>query len=325
MSVAPLSGRSVVVTRARSQGSALAEQLAGLGATVVELPVIDIQDPPDGGAALSAAVDRLVAGSYRWVAFTSSNAVSRLLVTLGDRVVPADTRWAAVGSGTGRTLTEGGFRPDLVPEVSVSDALVEAFPVAGPDDHRSRPGGADEPGAVLFPRAEQVRGTLARGLKDKGWLVDEVVAYRTVAGRPEPHQVAAAGRADAVAFTSSSTVERTMDLLGPDGIPPVVVSIGPVTSGTARKAGLEVAAEASPHTIGGLVDAVVGALAGPAPTGPTRSRTRRQHQQDQQQQQQQEQEQHQQEQQQQQQVERKVEQTGKAPGRPTGGGATDLP
>jgi len=292
MSASPLSGRSVVVTRARSQGSALADQLAGLGATVVELPVIDIQDPADGGAALSAAVDRLVAGSYRWVAFTSSNAVSRLLVALGDRAVPTGLRWAAVGSGTARALTEGGFRPDLVPEVSVSDALAEAFPVAGPGDCRPQPGGADQPGAVLFPRAEEVRGALGRGLRDKGWRVDEVVAYRTVAGRPGPDQMAAAGRADAIAFTSSSTVERTIELLGPDGIPPVVVSIGPVTSGTARGAGLEVTAEASPHTIGGLVDAVVGALAGRAPTGPTRSGARRQHQREQDQQEQGQHQQH---------------------------------
>jgi len=66
--------------------------------------------------------------------------------------------------------------------------------------------------------------------------------------------------ADAVAFTSSSTVERTVDLLGVDGVPPVVASIGPVTSGAARAAGLEVAAEAAVHTLEGLVVAVVEAL-----------------------------------------------------------------
>ena len=76
--------------------------------------------------------------------------------------------------------------------------------------------------------------------------------------------MAAAGRADAIAFTSSSTVERAVELLGPGGVPPVVVSIGPVTSGSARAAGLQVTAEASPHTIGGLVEAVVEALAGGA-------------------------------------------------------------
>jgi uroporphyrinogen-III synthase len=56
-------------------------------------------------------------------------------------------------------------------------------------------------------------------------------------------------------------VERTIEVLGPAGIPPVIVSIGPVTSRSVRSAGLGVAGEASPHTIDGLVDALVAALA----------------------------------------------------------------
>jgi uroporphyrinogen-III synthase len=99
-------------------------------------------------------------------------------------------------------------------------------------------------------------------------MVDEVVAYRTVAGRPDAGAVAAARRAEAIAFTSSSTVERTAELLGPTGVPPLVISIGPVTSGSARSLGLAVAAEADPHTIDGLVEAVVAALGdGPAAPG----------------------------------------------------------
>jgi uroporphyrinogen-III synthase len=107
-----------------------------------------------------------------------------------------------------------------------------------------------------------VRGVLASGLRAKGWVVDEVVAYRTVAGSPEPDAIAAARRADVVAFTSSSTVERTVELLGIDKVPPVVVSIGPITSASVVAAGLAVTAEAIEHTIDGLVAAVVTAVDG---------------------------------------------------------------
>jgi uroporphyrinogen-III synthase len=261
LSALPLAGRSVVVTRTRDQASALVARLQALGAEVVELPVIAVEDPVDGGRALAAAADRLVAGRYRWVACTSSNAVTRLAAALGDRAVPAAVRWAAVGSGTARSLEQAGRPVDLVPERSVSEALAAAFPPAGPP-------GPDGPATVLFPRAETVRGAMADGLRAKGWSVDEVVAYRTVAGEPPVGAVDAAARADAVAFTSSSTVTRAIDLLGAGGLPPRVVTIGPVTSASARSAGLSVAAEARPHTIDGLVEAVVAAFGGgPAATG----------------------------------------------------------
>ena len=237
----------MVVTRTRAQASALADRLTELGADVVELPVIAVVDPVDGGEALDRAVDRLTQGAYRWVAFTSPNAVSRVLASLGDRVVPSSTRWAAVGTGTARALEEAGRPVDLVPEVSVAEALAGSFP-----DHGQ--------GTVLFPRAETVRGALVAGLEAKGWVIDEVVAYRTVAGDPSTHALEAAARADAVAFTSSSTVERGLELMGHRRMPPVVVTIGPVTSAAARSAGLSVTAEASPHTIDGLVVAVVSAL-----------------------------------------------------------------
>jgi len=257
----PLAGTSVVVTRTRAQASELVGRLARLGAAVVELPVIAVEDPADGGAALEEACHRLAAGRFAWVACTSVNAVSRLLTALGDQTVPRSVRWAAVGAGTARALTDGGYPPDLVPAVSVSDALAEEFPGCGPSDAADGVRGPESAGTVLFPRAEVVRGAMAAGLRAKGWSVEEVVAYKTVAGTPDPDAVEAAARSGVVAFTSSSTVTRSLELLGTAGVPPLVVTIGPVTSATAHDAGLEVAAEAIPHTIGGVVDAVVEAVA----------------------------------------------------------------
>ena len=262
-----LDGVRVVVTRARTQASGLVERLVGLGARVVELPVIAVQDPADGGAALSAAMERVVSGGYDWVVVTSANGARRAVDALDGRVPPGSTRWAAVGTSTARVLEDRGIVPDLVPGAAVSDALVESFP--------SVP--SDRAGTVLFVRAEQVRGVVAPGLEAKGWVVDEAVAYRTVAGDVGPDAIAEALAADAIAFTSSSTVERTIDLLGSGGVPAVVVSIGPVTSGSARAAGLEVTVEATEHTLDGLVEAMIVALSGAAsgvsaPAGPVQER-----------------------------------------------------
>ena len=78
---------------------------------------------------------------------------------------------------------------------------------------------------------------------------------------PLSRDPAAVGRADAVTFTSSSTVTNFLDAVGPAGIPPTVVTIGPVTSATATRNGLNVTAEAEPHTIDGLIEALVASLA----------------------------------------------------------------
>ena len=62
--------------------------------------------------------------------------------------------------------------------------------------------------------------------------------------------------ADAVTFTSSSTVAGYLELAGARRLPPVVACIGPVTACTAMKAGLKVDVVASVHTVEGLVQAL---------------------------------------------------------------------
>jgi uroporphyrinogen III methyltransferase / synthase len=245
----PLFGRRVVVTRAREQASDLVERLQGLGAGTVELPVIEIGEPADGGAALREAAARL--GSYDWVAFTSANAVTRFFAALG--AVGVDTRAlggrrvAAIGPGTADALAGAGVRPDVVPERFVAESLLDAFPAG--------------PGRVLLPRAAVARDALPAGLRRRGWTVDVVEAYRTAVGRPTPEALAAAATADAVTFTSSSTVTNYLAVSGDVPVPPVVACIGPVTADTARAAGLSVDVVAAEHTIEGLVTALVEALA----------------------------------------------------------------
>jgi uroporphyrinogen III methyltransferase / synthase len=246
----PLFGRRVVVTRAREQASELVERLAGLGAETVELPVIEIDEPADGGAALSGAAARLT--GYQWVAFTSANAVERFFAALeaggADTRAFGGVRVAAIGPGTAAALATRGLRADLVPDRYVAEAVVEAFP--------------EGPGRVLLPRAAVARDALPAGLRAKGWNVDVVEAYRTRLGRPTPQALAAAREADAVTFTSSSTVTNFLEVAGREGVPPVVVCIGPVTAATAEGAGLTVSVVAEEHTIEGLVRALMEALAG---------------------------------------------------------------
>jgi uroporphyrinogen III methyltransferase / synthase len=231
----PLLGRRVVVTRARAQASSLVEKLRALGAETVELPTIEI---------VGEALHGLAPSSYDWVAFTSVNAVERVLAGVRDARAFGAAQVAAVGPGTAAALAGRGIVADLVPTSAVAEALVEAFPAGA--------------GRVLLPQAAAARPVLADGLRAKGWRVDAVEAYRTVPARPSDDALAAAAKADAIAFTSSSTVTSWLALGAT--LPPVVVCIGPVTAATAAEHGLPVTVVAEEHTVDGLVEALTGAL-----------------------------------------------------------------
>lgn len=243
----PLLGRRVVVTRTRRQASALATGLRLLGAEPIEVPVIEITDPADGGAALLDAAGRL--GTYDWVVVTSPNGAERLLRAVGELGLDArafgGAKVAAIGPGTARVLAGGGIVADLVPERYVAESLLGALAATGPTA-----------GRALLARAEVARDVLPEGLRAAGWAVDVVEAYRTVPAAVTDARRAAVASADAVTFTSSSTVERFLEALGPDAVPPVVACIGPITAATARHHGLTVEVEAAEHTIDGLVAAL---------------------------------------------------------------------
>jgi uroporphyrinogen III methyltransferase/synthase len=272
----PLFGRRVVVTRARHQASGLVERLRAQGADTLEVPVIEIAEPDDGGEALRAVAAHV--REYDWVCFTSPNAVEHFLAGLHDARSLGDVRVAAVGPGTAAALAAAGIIADLVPDRSLAEGLVEAFPDPGTPElvtlfparggkgvtsslaeadagHGSR--------RVLLPQAAGARPVLADGLAAKGWTVEAVHAYRTVPAIPPADVLAAAGKADAIAFTSASTVTSYLAAAGPAAVPPVVACIGPVTAAAAEAEGLTVAVTAEEHTLDGLVAALVAVLARP--------------------------------------------------------------
>jgi uroporphyrinogen-III synthase len=237
-----LAGRTVVVTRAAEQAPTLAGRLRERGATVVEVPTIAIAEPADAGAALAAAITRL--DDFDWVVLTSTNGAGRFLAALGGRTAPPV---AVVGPGTAAAVRAAGIEPALVPERFVAEGLLAAFP----------PG----PGRVLLPQADGARPVLASGLRAAGWEVEAVVAYRTVPADPPPAVIERARAADAITFTSGSTVTGYLAAAGAGAVPPVVVCIGPVTADVAEAAGLTVASVATEHTIEGLVAALEAVLA----------------------------------------------------------------
>ena len=250
----PLSGKTVVVTRSAQATPQLAALLRDVGARALEVPTITLALPSDGGDALAAAVGKLHAGAYAWAVFTSPNAVQRVFELVPDSRALHAVRVAAVGPATAEALAAYRVVADLVPRRYVAEGLLESFPPPPPRSAATR--------EVFLPQAAGARDELRRGLAEAGWEVDAVEVYRTLPRPIEPQLLEAAGRADAICFASSSAVDSYLDQAGAAGspVPPVVACIGPVTAATARRRGLHVSAEASEHTLDGLVAALVGAL-----------------------------------------------------------------
>ena len=230
----PLHGRTVAVTRARTQASALASRLRELGAEVVEAPAIQVRP-------LAVELPRL--DGYDLLCVTSPNGAEQLFTHVRDARALAGLTVAAIGPGTARTLRERGVEPDVVPERAVAEGLVEAL--------------ADVPvRRALIARAAEGRDVLPDALRARGAEVDVVALYETV---PEPlsdgAREAAAG-ADYLLFTSASSV-RFYAAAGGRLAGPRLVSIGPATSAELRAHGASPDLEADPHTPDGLIAALL--------------------------------------------------------------------
>ncbi|HLH27611.1 MAG TPA: uroporphyrinogen-III synthase, partial [Acidimicrobiales bacterium] len=133
------------------------------------------------------------------------------------------------------------------------------------------------PTSVRLLRADVAGGELERILAERGFAVERVDVYRTEPADGLAIAAALEAGVDAVALTSAS-IARAYAAAAPGGRPgrpehrgpghrgpPAVFSIGPATSAACAELGITVAAEASPHTVLGLVVAMVAAL-GSAPT-----------------------------------------------------------
>ena len=247
----PLFGWRILVTRAQSPRSSLAEALAAAGAEVVEAPATRIE-PLDPGRA-RAAISHLDA--YDWILFTSQNGVELFWGSLRecglDARALAALRVAAVGPATASSLLEHGIAVDVTPERFVAEGVLAAL--AARDDVKGM--------RVLYVAAEGARDVLPNGLAALGARVDVVPIYRSVPDAAGGDAIRAftarATDRTLAAFTSASAVRAFATAVGDATARVAAASIGPATTAAARAAGLAVCVEAERSTIPSLAEAIV--------------------------------------------------------------------
>ena len=254
----PLKGMRILVGRARHQAGALSAELRRLGATVVEIPFIEIRKPRSFRP-LDTALTNLA--GYDWLILTSVNGVEAMWERMKKRrlsnSVLSHLHIAAIGPATRKAIEQRGSMVDVVPKQYVAESVVRSL--------KNRVKGK----RVLLVRAKLARDVIPEELRQAGARVDVVEAYETVVPQGSRRRLQAAlkrvgGRPHVVTFASSSTVRNFVELLGLGkrardralaGIR--MASIGPVTSATLREFAFSVDISAKEFTIPGLVQAIV--------------------------------------------------------------------
>ena len=255
----PLVGRTIVITRARTQADEFLRALEELGANVIVCPTIEITEP-ESYDRLDEALNDLY--GYDWLVFTSVNGVDHFLRrfnSAGLDVTQLDEmRVCAIGEATATRLGEAQIHVDVVPAEFKAEGVFAALEQysGGPEALRGL--------NFLIPRAAIARDYLPRALSAAGARVDVVPAYRTVLpDNLDRGKISAmlAGSADCIAFTSSSTVRNLAQLFDtPDlsqKLPGVVVAcIGDITAQTAVEYGLQPLIQPREFTVPALAQAI---------------------------------------------------------------------
>lgn len=251
----PLFGKRILVTRARAQQSALVERLEGLGAWVMESPMIVIKPIRNW-----EKVDKILFSleEYQWLIFTSVNGVSifmERLLSIGQDVRSLkDLNIVAIGPKTKEALENLALKVHYMPEKYVAEALSEELADLIKQGEK-----------VLLPKGDLAREVIPKAIRELGGFVEEIIIYQTVKNQDKDEVLLKALKAkeiDMITFTSSSTVQNFMELIPTaekdellKGIS--VASIGPITTNTAQELGLTVQITAETYTVEGLVKAIL--------------------------------------------------------------------
>ncbi|MHB8590068.1 MAG: uroporphyrinogen-III synthase [Candidatus Dormibacteraceae bacterium] len=254
MSRRPLHGRRVLITRARHQVDPFRRELVDLGASVVEIPTIEIQPMPMDER-VHKAISHLEVTAL--VIFASANAVDiffqMLLASGKDARALHGSKICAIGQETAESLERHGLRPELITSEYTAEGLAKALEGWEMDGMH-----------VLVPRAEVARDALPSLLANRGAEVEILPVYRAMcpAGTGDALlRLFNAEGVDVITFTSSSTLYNFVRAFPEDRLPAVlgdaeIACMGPVTADVARKLGLTVSIVAREYTTHGLVQAI---------------------------------------------------------------------
>lgn len=248
----PLFGKSIMVTRSRSQNSKLVERIMDLGGNPIEIPTIKIEKVQDNKE-LENEIKNLK--DYTYLVLTSKNGVDIFFDKLDEMGLDcralANIKVCSIGATTSKAIIRRGIKPDIQPEKAVGESLYDELKdIVNKEDK------------ILIPRAKNAREFLVKKLNEIS-NVTEVVTYESVmddSKKEEAINVLEEGNLDYITFASSSTVTNFINLIGEENKDKLsntkIISIGKITTKTILDNGLEVYKESEKASIESMIEAM---------------------------------------------------------------------
>ena len=260
MSKLPLRDRHIILTRPEGRSAEWKSVLMEAGASVAELPLIEISFEPDA-IVLTEVFEGI--GEYDWLIFTSPNGVrgffDRFFERFADIRSIGGMKIACVGPATETAVRSYHLEPDVTSEQA--DALSLGRKLASTFDIENQ--------KILLATGNLNSPELASLLLDQGMaIVDTLKVYATeerpVSESPEAAEFRRRG-ADAIVFASPSAVESFIHQaasLRPEAgaRQPRAVAIGHTTADMIKRSGIPLAAVANAPTAKAIRDAIIEAL-----------------------------------------------------------------
>ena len=248
----PLFGKKIIVPRARQQAGKLTELLEFYGADVIEIPLIAISPKYDKETIADVFTEL---STYQWILFTSANGVQHFFdlffKAYEDIRSIGLSQIGVVGNATAKAIESLHLKVDLLPESANSDALVDALLERESLDNTK----------ILVVTGNKGSPSLVKRLETEGRaIVDRLPLYEnkkcSISESPHFESFKAFG-ADAILFTSTSTVQNFMDSIKDLSIDPSILpaygSIGVKTSETLKQMGATIDFESPKANLENLV------------------------------------------------------------------------
>jgi uroporphyrinogen III methyltransferase/synthase len=259
----PLQGKRILLTGTRSFLAETEPLFEQQGAETVSLSLIETVALREPGQSEKTKDVFCRLCEYQWIVFTSGNGVRFFFQEMKERGVDrrnlGSVRFAVVGRGTARKLSDYGYQADVIPSDFRSSTLAsEWIPERKPEEK------------ILLVRGKEGSDTIEYHLKKQGNVTDTLVLYETVTDFRRKEELGRIYEDMDYVMIASGSAARALSAMLPDSqkqnrftddsrraVLPQIVAIGPETAKVCRKVGLSVDLTAQEHTGAGLVRTVL--------------------------------------------------------------------